>query len=158
MRRRSVPLPVYRFSLLGPYNGFSGLERARGWQLTHWAVLVGLLPPPASCSICGAQRARLQYHSEDYYEPLRPFPICARCHLALHRRFRAPDPWKRLTVQHSGVGTWFGSLELRPVNLAQSVRDQRGDEVTDVLATVLRQLPRHISPPPGRLLVASDFT
>ena len=53
---RPIPIPPHPWPVLGPYNGFSGLERARGWQLTRWAVLAGAIARPVSCSICGGQR------------------------------------------------------------------------------------------------------
>lgn len=148
----SVRIPPHRLPLLGPYNGFTGLERARGAQLTRWAVLAGLIERPASCSICGALSGRLQHHSENYYDPLHPYPVCMSCHMKLHRRFRVPGPWASLIERHAWAGSWFAELSMAPIDIAAMVRGRHGEAITDVLATVKRQLPPHIEPPTGRLV------
>ena len=61
------------------YNGFSPRER-RAWN--------GVERRPAQrCSVCGCgPERRLAYHGEDYRTPDSVYPICARCHRAIHIR------------------------------------------------------------------------
>ena len=100
----AIWIPPWRGPVLGPYNGFTGLERARGAQLTWWAIKTGVLPSSTICSICLSREGRLQYHSEDYYDPLHPHAIRVGCHLTLHRRFRSPRAWQRLAASNLREG------------------------------------------------------
>jgi len=153
----TIPIPPYRWELLGPYNGFSGLERARGHQLTAWAVRAGLLPTPDRCSICEVASERRHYHSENYYDPLHAYPICSKCHMALHRRFRSPDRWLALVERHGRAGAWFSQLSLEPVDLAAELRRADREAIADILATLLRLLPPGAPRPSGRLVETWDF-
>jgi hypothetical protein len=132
-----------RRSLLN-YNGFTGLERARGARATWWAVSVGLIAPPSSCSICGVRELRLQYHSENYYDPLHPYPICRACHSRVHGRFRAAAAWRRWVERHARPESWFAALRPHPVDLAGRLRANHGGRVADISATVLAQIPEGV--------------
>jgi hypothetical protein len=37
---------------------------------------------------------RLGWHSEDYRSPFGAYPVCWRCHHAIHIRFRRPAYWQ----------------------------------------------------------------
>lgn len=88
------------------YNGFSPRER-RAWNG------VGR-PVPQRCSVCGCgPERRLAYHAEDYRTPDSVYAICARCHHAIHIRFRRPDHWRRTTAALDPAG-WFQSLSVDP--------------------------------------------
>jgi hypothetical protein len=137
--------------LLGSYNGFTGLERARGARVIWWAVAVRLIAPPAFCSICGVSEPPLQYHSENYYDPLHPYPICRACHSRLHGRFRATSAWIQWIEKHAQPGSWFAALHLEPIDLASRLRTEHGDRVADIGATVLSQIPEGIILPPEAL-------
>jgi hypothetical protein len=148
----AIPIPRWRFPLLGPYNGFTGLERARGAQLMWWAIAAGVLPKPTSCSICQAIQGRFQYHSEDYYDPLHPHAICVSCHMSLHRRFRSPRSWLKLVAANMREGAWFVGLRLEPVDFAGELRRTHGMRVADILARVLDKLPPAVPRPTGSLI------
>lgn len=64
-RRRCSRLPQWRWPVIGPYNGFSGGARIRGWQLNRFYELNGWLRYDDVCSVTGmAGGAGL--HNEDY--------------------------------------------------------------------------------------------
>jgi hypothetical protein len=154
---RSIAIPPYRYPLLGSYNGFTGLERARSAQLTRWAMIAGVLPRQTRCSICGAESRSIQFHSENYYDPLALFAVCQSCHRLLHRRFRAPEAWTELVARHAGDGAWFSDLRLAPIDLAADLRREHGESITRILVTVVRQLPPQSAVPRGRLVTMTDF-
>lgn len=84
------------------YNGFTGPERIRGWQVQWWLIERGHLAPLRSltCVLCGV-RQKVHYHLEDYYDPLRAgIELCSHCHRALHRRFRYPDSWQAVLARN----------------------------------------------------------
>ena len=122
----------------------------------RWAQRAGLLPVASSCSICGAEQ-RLQFHSENYYDPLHPHAVCGSCHMKLHRRFRSPTPWLRLVERYANDESWFAELHLTPIDLAAALVAEHGEAVTHLLATVMRQLPAHVGWPRGRLVTITDF-
>jgi len=138
---RSVPLPLDRRGRLGPYNGFTGLERARGAQIIRWAKSVGLVSAPSSCSVCGVRAARMHLHCENYYEPLDVHPICVSCHVKLHQRFRSPKPWRALVALHGDESAWFSVLSLTPIDMAAELRAEFGSPATDIVATLTRSSP-----------------
>jgi len=132
VRPYSILFPIAVVSGLGPYNGFTGLERARVAQLIRWAAREGLVAPPAWCSVCGACVGPLHSHCENYYEPLDLHAICVSCHFKLHRRFRSPRPWRNLVDQYSCDGSWFSTLSLTPIDMAAALRAEFGEPVTDM--------------------------
>lgn len=83
-------VPQWIWPVPGPYNGSSGAERIKGWQVTKIALQRRWLDRHAPCSICQS-RDRVQRHSELYGRPLLARPVCRECHFALHRRFREPQ-------------------------------------------------------------------
>ena len=110
------------------------------------------LPSPTTCSICLSRQGRLQYHSENYYDPLHPHAICVGRHLTLHRRFRSSNVWQRLVAANLRDGAWFAMLRLEPIDLAGDLRRSHGMALTDVLSRVLDELPPEARRPLGALI------
>lgn len=110
--------PEWQYPLLRCYLGFSGQDRIEGWKRVWVARRMGLLPAPTTCSVCLTSTQRGQYHCENYSRPLEAKPICRRCHLALHKRFRNPDPWMKLVSSFQTPGCWFRQLTMDPIEPA----------------------------------------
>jgi hypothetical protein len=78
---------------MGTYNGFLWNQRmkAQRWLNQQWKL--GTLPKPSRCVACGQAEGRFDAHAEDYSEPFGPqtqaFPLCFRCHMLVHCRFRS---------------------------------------------------------------------
>lgn len=125
-------LPDWKWPRMPVYNGFTHEERVLGWQLIHRFIKDGWLPNPERCSISGATAA-LQMHCEDYYSPWAPYPINRSIHMALHRRFRQPDPWNRIVERYAVTGAeWFCALAMQPIDLAATLRARHGAHIADV--------------------------
>jgi hypothetical protein len=79
---------------MGPYNGFSGAQRARAERWINREINAGRLVWPTACVICGRTDCLYQFHAEDYGEPFGPhvvqFGVCIRCHQWIHRREAKP--------------------------------------------------------------------
>src|SRR6185312_1557668 len=71
---------------LSDYNGFTGKERLRKFELAKWLMKQGAMKHSGRCSICG-ERAD-QQHAEDYFDLRTWMDICRGCHVSLHGRFR----------------------------------------------------------------------
>ncbi len=80
------------------YNGFSPEQRnrAQAWLREQWDA--GLARPSVCCA-CGQDQGVIDAHAEDYSEPFGPhlhqFPMCYRCHMMIHCRFRNPEAWDK---------------------------------------------------------------
>lgn len=85
------------------YNGFTAEQRTRAgrWLRKQWAA--GTCLAPTQCCACGQSEGVLDAHAEDYSEPYGPhvgqFPLCFRCHMLLHCRFRARTAWDYYRAQ-----------------------------------------------------------
>ncbi|MGN6270269.1 MAG: hypothetical protein ACTHM0_10305 [Sphingomonas sp.] len=78
------------------------------------ALADGIVPPAYVCSVCGVTAGKpLGRHSEDYRRPLDAYPVCTRCHYAIHIRFRRPDYWRRYIARLDPEG-WFNRLSVDP--------------------------------------------
>lgn len=78
------------------YNGFTAAQRRAGGRAIREALADGRLSFASNCSVCDiALAAPHQFHAEEYGDPLSAFPICRRCHYAVHIRFRRPYYWQR---------------------------------------------------------------
>lgn len=108
--------PVWRYPILGPYNGFNGEQRVRTWQLGTWLRRRGLLTLAPACDLCG-RSARLGRHSENYADVQRALTICGGCHLVLHRRFRQPSRWRKTLELLPQVPEWAIALSPTPIDL-----------------------------------------
>lgn len=125
-------LRQWRWPRLPVYNGFTHDERVKGWQL-HWYLIDnGYLVFPTICSVSGTTES-VQYHSENYYEPWNPYPVCRTLHLALHKRFSRPDDWKTIVKKYAVTGDeWFAKLKMDPIDLAAQLRLRHGDVVANI--------------------------
>lgn len=66
----------------------------------------------SACCVCDAALSPPhQHHLEDYNDPLSAFPICRRCHYAIHIRFRRPALWARF-VAEVPADSWVRDLSL----------------------------------------------
>ena len=106
---------------MGWYNGWSSEERLATLPIQKAAIASGELARPTRCSICLCQGNRdwkaddaVWLHHERYDRPLEAYPVCRRCHRALHRRFEEPDLWTALVAEHTRGGAWFEQLSLDP--------------------------------------------
>lgn len=125
-------LRPWKWPPLSPYNGFTHEERVRGWQLIHMMVDDGSMSQPKQCSISGATH-QLQHHCEDYYAPWNAYAVTQPLHIALHRRFRQPDPWKRIRDKYAVTGMeWFSELPMQPIDLAATLRAKHGAAIADI--------------------------
>lgn len=96
---------------IGRYKKWSGEERERSLKLFNRCKQLGLLEPPRKCRICGQEKGILQTHNENYDITLAYLPkilagtatkeekeaveqvlvpICWRCHMMHHSRWRDP--------------------------------------------------------------------
>ena len=84
----------------GSYNGFTRAEREAGANEIRKALADGRLTFASACSVCEARLGRPhQWHLEQYDDPLSAYPICGRCHYAVHIRFYRPNYWLRFLEQ-----------------------------------------------------------
>lgn len=95
------------------YNGFSATQRSRcgNWQSREYKA--GRIQRPTVCCACGATE-NLIAHCEDYSEPFTfekscKYPLCYRCHMAVHCRLNAPEMWQRYRAAIEG-GTRYPAI------------------------------------------------
>ncbi|QIO59981.1 hypothetical protein [Rhizobium leguminosarum] len=126
-------LRTWRWGVTPSYNGFVFEERVRGWQLIHFLIDNGWAERGATCCISG-QTDQLRLHSENYYD-WRPYTLAYSFHMALHRRFKEPDPWQRIVDRYAVSGDeWFARLSQAPVDLAGELRAKHGPQIDDIFA------------------------
>lgn len=95
-----------------PYNGFSPAERSLALPAIRQAMAAGIIKPSYRCSVCERTFGRpVGQHSEDYRTPLAFYPICRKCHYAVHMRFWRSDYWDGYIALLSPHG-WFRQLRL----------------------------------------------
>jgi hypothetical protein len=125
---------------MNSYNGFSPAQRnrAQAWLRDQWAR--GLRPRPSVCCACGQDQGVIDAHAEDYSEPFGDhtdsYPLCYRCHMMVHCRFRNRRAWDRYRG-HIRAGLRFAPLYHR--NFGQ---------ISAQLAGAIAQFSRH--PPPTK--------
>jgi len=101
------------------YNGFTAAERAATLSWFREQIRLGLREPPMVCCACRQTEGVLDSHTEDYSKPFGPhigeFPMCYRCHMAIHCRFRNRTAWDdyraaiRRGIRYAPInGRWFG--------------------------------------------------
>lgn len=128
-------LRKWPWSELPTYNGFTHIERVRGWQLIMWRIDNGWAARAATCCISGST-SMPRLHSENYYS-WQPYTLHHSIHIALHQRFKRPDAWRRIVDQYSVTGAeWFAQLSLKPVDIAAELRTTHGPEIADIFARV----------------------
>lgn len=160
MSERNIPLPVWTWPLLGPYNGFTGIERIQGWQLTRWAINVGILRDAYICSVTGrVSDFPMGMHNENYYDPLGPKPICKEAHIKLHRRFKDPKPWEALVEKYwaSAQDPWFVHLPMEEPNMAASLRRKGVKGGDAMMGRMVEDLGVCTPRPSGVLQTLKDF-
>lgn len=157
-----IKLPRWKYKLLGPYNGFTGIERIQCWQLSLWAIRIGAIRTPSICSISGAVGVYgrdIHYHNENYYDPLGPHQIHKNIHRTLHMRFSYPHMWNEVLLRYGNATgeTWFKNLPMREVNLAAKLRS-KGHNKETMIRDFLKRLPSGSPKPYGKLHTRSDFS
>lgn len=75
-----------------PYNGYSGKERQRAFDIQNEAIRSGVLSLAITCRMCG-QINYMTAHLENYDYPLEPYSLCIECHMNVHLRFEHPLGW-----------------------------------------------------------------
>lgn len=131
----------WRWPLSKPFNGFSGVERVRGWQLSVWLERAGSLTRPTQCDICGSED-RVAFHSETYFHVGRAPALCSRCHRALHRRQIEWREWRAIVEPVVLTGReWFALAPRYGLDIAAHLRAQWGRQVADLLCSPFWQRP-----------------
>ncbi|GAA7756803.1 hypothetical protein HpMS107_07910 [Helicobacter pylori] len=102
-------LPQWRWPLLGPYNGYCGAARIRGWQLLRFYQANGWLTYIDVCSVTGTA-GRTQLHNEDYARPWDAYPVSKRAHALIHTRARCPNAWADFLRDEALPNTWATTL------------------------------------------------
>lgn len=129
-------LRKWRWPVTKTYNGFTGEERIRGWQVSHWLQdtdqLLNLSKQSCQCSICG-KLENISYHNENYYEPWTAKLVCKSCHFYLHARFRNPNGLEILRTRagHNEPENWVLGISKSKIDLALKLRKQYGKEVCE---------------------------
>ncbi len=68
------------------YKGWTAKERLASFAKTKAAIAAGIIPPPTKCSRCGKTTGRIDYHNNDYSDPIKYLEqLCQGCHTRLHR-------------------------------------------------------------------------
>lgn len=134
--------PHWRYPLLGPYNGFTGQQRVRTWELATWLRRRGLFSLGARCDLCG-QTERLGGHSENYADIQRTLTLCGGCHLSLHLRFRHPERWLKTLGRLPLVPEWARALSHDPIDLPRWL--EATGAPTDALDWIARQFPSDVT-------------
>lgn len=92
------------------YNGFSPSQRRAGMKALNEALEDGRIARPTRCSMCGVGApVPIAFHNEHYDQPLTAYPVCGKCHYAIHIRFRRPLYWERYISVLNKHG-WFQAL------------------------------------------------
>jgi hypothetical protein len=115
--RHGAYVPRWGWAVPRSYNGYTGADRIRGWQIVRVAQRMGLLDRPRACSVCG-RTSHLHHHSELYGRPLLAQPICKSCHFHLHRRFPQPDEWRAFVARHQDC-QWIARIALAELTQAE---------------------------------------
>lgn len=135
-------LPQWRWPLIGPYSGFSGAARIRGWQLLRFYQVNGWLTYEDVCSVTGVA-GDTQLHNEDYARPWDAFPVSKRAHRLIHTRHRFQRAWREFLADEALPDTWATALTCA-VDLATAGNDC---SVTQLLA---------LAPHPAWVIVPED--
>jgi hypothetical protein len=120
---------------LRDYNGFTGEERLRTFEIAKWLIDLGALQHSGCCDICAGPAD--QQHAEDYFDLTTWMDICRGCHTSLHGRLRTPAAWARRLETHSlAADHWARALSPIEVDVAGFHRSKgRGEpSATDFIA------------------------
>jgi len=109
--------------ILSDYNGFTGKERLRTFEVEKWLISVGSISPSVECHICG--RSASARHAEDYYDLTSWMALCHSCHGRLHKRFSNPRAWhERLEEATLPQNHWARAISSTPFDLAKVLRER----------------------------------
>jgi hypothetical protein len=82
-------------SAIANYKQWTGAERAASLAKTKAAIAAKIIPPASKCKICGQTDGIIQYHNEDYSDPIKYLrQSCWRCHMMHHSERRATETVK----------------------------------------------------------------
>jgi len=102
-RPKQAHVADVRMGLTTSYNGFGPKIRDDSYRWMKEEIRSGRVPPPFQCLACGETEGHLDYHTEDYSRPFGPhihaYPLCFRCHMVLHIRYRRRALWLRYIEQ-----------------------------------------------------------
>jgi len=124
----SVVAPKVRaVGKLSDYNGFSGKERLRTFEVAKWLNKVGAMQHSGLCNLCN--KTCDQQHAEDYYTLSTWIDMCRSCHTRLHQRFRHSAQWQRyLDALNLTDGHWARMISSEPFDLALLLRTRGATE------------------------------
>lgn len=135
--------------MLRSYNGFSGVERVRGWQVTRWLQMAGSLLHPTFCDLCGGMD-RVSLHNEVYYTLTSAPALCSRCHRAIHNRERHWAKWQALVKLHSKSGAeWYCFVDREQPDVAALMRAKQGWAAADLLGSLRSSFDAGVMLPAG---------
>lgn len=101
---------------MNSYNGFTSAERTKAQRWLNEEYRAGRRVRPTSCVACGQDRGVIEAHAEDYsgppYERVDEFPLCYRCHMLVHCRFRAPYAFEKY-VRSLELGMVWPAMQTR---------------------------------------------
>jgi hypothetical protein len=125
----SVPT-MPRIGSLSDYNGFTGKERLRTFEVAKWLIGCGAMDAPGDCDICGRPATGL--HAENYYDLSTWIDLCHGCHVSrLHQRFARAESWSRWLDQNQLPDDhWARKVPPRPTNFATHIRSLGQSEPT----------------------------
>jgi hypothetical protein len=125
-----TPLPKLKASgQLGNYNGFTGGERLRTFEIAKWLIKSGSLTHSGRCDICGGPAD--QQHAEDYFDLATWMDVCRGCHTSLHGRLRTPVAWARRLESFSlAAAHWARELPPTELDVAGLHRSKQRGEPT----------------------------
>lgn len=115
-------LSQWRWPVIGPYNGFSGAARIRGWQLIQFYRANGWLTHDDVCSVTGAP-GETQLHNEDYVRPWDAYPVSKRTHILIHTRARFAKAWAAFLANDALPDTWAKTLSTTDAGFATANRN-----------------------------------
>lgn len=131
-----VKLRRWGYPLTKTYNGFTGAERVRGWQISRWFQDTDQIIDPRKqtcpCSICGSTKNN-GYHNENYYAPWTAKLVCKSCHYLLHTRFRNGATLAALLIRagQRKEAMWLNALTNSEIDLAGDLRTQHGEGIRE---------------------------
>jgi hypothetical protein len=110
-------------------------EHTEAYKRFNYALKVGKLKRPASCSRCG-KKCQPHGHHQDYDLPLDVQWLCLKCHSLEHAMLGEDSPMAKLTTSQvvemrlaSAAGCWNGELarrfEVSPATVSLIVRGKR---------------------------------
>lgn len=181
-RSDHIELPDWIWPVLRDYNGFSGMDRIRGWQLVRWLQMAGMRPYAKDCrclltGMTAEETAQGKFpdpivdHSENYYAPWEQvYTLTRSTHMKLHRRFKYPDEWRNYRDRNFKLfdqpnQKWLYKLSDEEIDYADILRDRYGQNTDNMMERFLAWLPKRAEElgmksypkPYGKLLTYEDF-